>query len=155
MSENCVFSPSRQFFDMFRTILRHFSDILPTFPFSGLSNDSPVTTLKTTFNMTTLIFSTGGCPSYPFYSFKRVPWYPVFRENPSREVGTKDHSSSNPAKGNPPDLKTKVDVSKVDVKGFPIFGRWDKNSNTLKTQKLHTSGVCLREDNNSRTKIGP
>ena len=69
--------------------------------------------------MTTLIFSTGGCPLYPFYSFKRGPWYPVFRENPSREVATKDHSSSNPAKGNPPDLKTKVDVSKVDVKGFP------------------------------------
>ena len=56
---------------------------------------------------------------YPFYSFKRGPWYPVFRENPSREVATKDHSSSNPPKGNPPDLKTKVDVSKVDVKGFP------------------------------------
>ena len=71
--------------------------------------------LKTTFDMTTLIFSTGGCPSYPFYSFKRGPWYPVFRENPSREVATKDHSSSNPPKGNPPDLKTKVDVSKVDV----------------------------------------
>ena len=69
--------------------------------------------------MTTLIFSAGGCPSYPFYSFKRGPWYPVFRENPSREVATKDHSSSNPTKGNPPDLKTKVDVSKVDVKGFP------------------------------------
>ena len=75
--------------------------------------------LKTTFDMTTLIFSTGGCPSYPFYSFKTGPWYPVFRENPSREVATKDHSSSNPAKGNPRDLKTKVDVSKVDVKGFP------------------------------------
>ena len=69
--------------------------------------------------MTTLIFSTGGCPSYPFYSFKRGPWYPVFRENTSREVATKDHFSSNPPKGNPPDLKTKVDVSKVDVKGFP------------------------------------
>ena len=72
--------------------------------------------------MTTLIFSTGGCPSYPFYSFKRGPWYPVFRENPSREVATNDHSSSNPPKGNPPDLKTKVDVSKVDVKGFPNLG---------------------------------
>ena len=80
--------------------------------------------LKTTFDMTTLIFSTGGCPSYPFYSFKRGPWNPFFSglltENPSREVATKDHSSWNPRKGNPPDLKTKVDVSKVDVKGFPI-----------------------------------
>ena len=57
----------------------------------------------------------------PFYSFKRGPWYAVFRESPSREVATKDHSSSNPPKGNPPDLKTKVDVSKVDVKGFPTF----------------------------------
>ena len=36
-------------------------------------------------------------------------------ENPSREVATKDHSNSNPPKGNPPDLKAKVDVSKVDV----------------------------------------
>ena len=71
--------------------------------------------------MTTLIFSAGGCPSYPFYSFKRGPWNPVFGENPSRAVATKDHSSSKPPKGNPPDLKTKVDVSKVDVKGFPIF----------------------------------
>ena len=76
---------------------------------------------KDHFDMTTLIFSTGGCPSYPFCSFKRGPWYPVFRENPSSEVATKDHSSSNPAKGNPQDLKTKVDVSKVDVKGFPTL----------------------------------
>ena len=79
--------------------------------------------LKTTFDMTTLIFSTGGCPSYPFYPFKRGPWYLflwVLTENPSREVATKDHLSSNPRKGNPPDLKTKVDASKVDVKGFPI-----------------------------------
>ena len=80
---------------------------------------------KDHFDMTTLIFSTGGCPSYPFYSFKRGPWYPfsgLVTENPSREVATKDHSSSNPRKGNPPDLKTKVDVSKVDVKGLPILG---------------------------------
>ena len=80
------------------------------------------------FDMTTLIFSTGGCPSYPFYSSKRGPWYPVFRENPSREVATEDHSSSNPPKGNPPDLKTKVDVSKVDVKGFPNFVNSNKIS---------------------------
>ena len=67
--------------------------------------------------MTTLIFSAGGCPSYPSYSFERGPWYlflwPV-TENPSRGVANKDHSSSNPRKGNPPDLKTKVDVA-----GFP------------------------------------
>ena len=44
-------------------------------------------------------------------------------ENPSGEVATKDHSSLNPRKGNPPDLKTKVDVSKVDVKGFPKEGK--------------------------------
>ena len=71
----------------------------------------------------------GGCPSYPFCSFKRGPWYPVFRENPSREVATKDHSSSNPPKRNPLDLKTKVDVNKVDVnkvdvKGFPTQEIW-------------------------------
>ena len=87
--------------------------------FTGNSTAQFRRPLKTTFDMTTLIFSTGGCHSYPFYSFKRGPWYPVFRENPSREVATKDHSSSNPLKGNPLDLKTKVDVNKVDVKGFP------------------------------------
>ena len=42
------------------------------------------------------------------------------RENPFREVATKDHSSSNLPKGNPPDLKTKEDVSKVEGTGFPI-----------------------------------
>ena len=63
--------------------------------------------LKTTFDMTTLIFSAGGCPSYPFYSFIRGPWHPVVREIPSREVATKDHSSSNPPKVNPPELKNK------------------------------------------------
>ena len=72
--------------------------------------------------MTTLIFSTGGAPRTLFISLKVVPGtlfsWPV-TENPSREVATKDHSSSNPRKGNPPNLKTKVDVSKVDVKGFP------------------------------------
>ena len=40
-------------------------------------------------------------------------------ENPSREDATKDHASPNPWKEKPLDLKTKVDVSKVDVKGFP------------------------------------
>ena len=32
---------------------------------------------------------------------------------------------------------------------------WDKNSNTVKSQKFHTSGVCLREDEHSRIKIAP
>ena len=35
-----------------------------------------------------------------------------------------------------------------------FLGRWDRNSNTVKTQKFHTSGVCLREDKKSGTKIG-
>ena len=72
--------------------------------------------------MTTLTFSAGEFPSHPLYSFKRGPWYHflwLVTEDPSREVATKDHSSSNLRKGNSPDLKTKVDVSKVDVKGFP------------------------------------
>ena len=34
-----------------------------------------------------------------------------------------------------------------------FLGRWDNNSNTVKTQTFHTSGVCPREDKNSRTKI--
>ena len=78
--------------------------------------------------MTTLIFSTGGCPSYPFIPLKGAPgtlFSGLVTENPSREVATKDHSSSNPRKGNPPDLKTKVDVSKVDVKGFPTMALAD------------------------------
>ena len=78
--------------------------------------------LKTTFDMTTLIFSTrGGGPRTLFIPLKWAPGtlfsWPV-TENPSREVATKDRSSSNPRKGNPPDLKIKVDVSKADVKGF-------------------------------------
>ena len=35
-------------------------------------------------------------------------------------------------------------------KAREFFGRWDKNSNTARMQKLHTSGVCLREDKTSR-----
>ena len=44
MSENCVcfFSPSRQYLDHF---VGHFPDILPTFPFSGLSNALPLATM--------------------------------------------------------------------------------------------------------------
>ena len=83
--------------------------------------------LKTTLDMTTLIISAGWCPLCPVYSFKKGPWYPfswLVTENPSREVATKDHFTSNPRKGNPPDLKTKLDVSKVDVKGFPNRGVW-------------------------------
>ena len=41
-SKNCVFSPSGRFADIFR----HFSDILSTFPFSGLSNHLPVAIWK-------------------------------------------------------------------------------------------------------------
>ena len=67
--------------------------------------------LKTTFDMTTLIFSSGGCPSYPFYPLKRVPSYPFLAENPSSEGATKDHLSSKPPQGEPPELKIKVDVS--------------------------------------------
>ena len=40
-------------------------------------------------------------------------------KQPFREVATKDHSSSNPAKGKPPRPKNKADFSKVDAKGFP------------------------------------
>ena len=39
MPENCVFGPSAQFLDIFRTFFRQFSDILSTFRFSRLSND--------------------------------------------------------------------------------------------------------------------
>ena len=61
--------------------------------------------LKTTFDMTTLIFSSGGCPSYPFYPLKRVPLYPFLAENPSSEGATKDHLSSKPPQGEPPGTK--------------------------------------------------
>ena len=43
MSENCVVSPFGQSLDIFRPCFRHFSDILWTIPFSGLSKDLPVT----------------------------------------------------------------------------------------------------------------
>ena len=66
--------------------------------------------LKTTFDMTTLIFSSGGCPSYPFYPLKRIPSYPFLVEKPSSEGATKDHLSSNLV-GNPPELEIKVNVS--------------------------------------------
>ena len=61
--------------------------------------------LKTTFDMTTLIFSFGGCPSYPVYPLKRVPSYPFLAENPSSEGATKDHLSSKPPQGEPPGTK--------------------------------------------------
>ena len=61
--------------------------------------------LKTTFDMTTLIFSSGGCPSCPFYPLKRVPSYPFLAENPSSEGATKDHLSSKPPQGEPPGTK--------------------------------------------------
>ena len=63
--------------------------------------------LKTTFDMTTLIFSSGGCPSYPFYPLKRVPSYPFLAENPSSEGATKDHLSSKPPQGEPPGTKNR------------------------------------------------
>ena len=83
-----------------------------------------------------LILSTGGCPSHPsiplkgavgtpFIPLKGAPgtlfsWLvPLVTENPYREVATKDHFASDPQQGKPPDLKTKVGVSNVDVKGFP------------------------------------
>ena len=64
--------------------------------------------LKTTFDMTTLILAPGGAPRTRFIPLREAPgnhcsW--LVTENPSREVATKDHSSSNPRKGNPPDLK--------------------------------------------------
>ena len=71
----------------------------------------------------------GGAPRTLFIPLKGAlgtlfSW--LVTENPSREVATKDHFASNPRKGNPPDLKTKVDVSKVDVKGFPMLKTGDK-----------------------------
>ena len=81
--------------------------------------------LKTTFDMTALIFSTGGCPSYPFYSFKRGPWYLFFvasdRKTLSGKSPLKTTRARTPERGTPPQLKTKVDVCKVDVKGSPTY----------------------------------
>ena len=72
---------------------------------------------EATFDMTTLIFSTAG--------FKRHPRYPFFSwlvtENPFQG-------------GSPLNLKTKVDVSKVDVKGFPTI--------TNPQRKLESAGSC-------------
>ena len=84
---------------------------------------------KDHFSMTTLSFCAGGAPRTLFIPLKGAlgtlfSW--LVTENPSREVATKDHCASNPRKGNPPDLKTKVDVSKVEVKGFPKKGGFYK-----------------------------
>ena len=46
------------------------------------------------------------------------------------------------------DKKTKKSLNFRPQEARELLGRWDKNSNTLK-QKLHTSGVCLREHKHS------
>ena len=46
MPENFVFSPSGWVLSIFQAFFRHFSDILSTFPLSGLSDDMPVTKQK-------------------------------------------------------------------------------------------------------------
>ena len=100
----------------------HFPTVLRRLLINGVvcsntlfSNTSSLTNfgrpLKTTFDMTTLIFSSGGCPSYPFYPLKRVPSYPFLAESPSSEGATKDHLSSKPPQGEPPGTKIEVDVS--------------------------------------------
>ena len=121
--------------------------------------------LKTTFDMTTLIFSAGGCPSCPFYYFKRAPgtifaWQVT--ENPCREVATKDHLLYFEAlKGEPPDLKTKVDDSKVDVKGFPTQrAQQSKKCNFAQNCSISIKNFNLARKFQSRrldftTKIGP
>ena len=86
----------KKFFDTFRQFSRR-AKIFPA-PFA-------IRWLKTTFDMTTLIFSSGGCPSDPFYPLKRVPSYPLLAENTSSEGATKDHLSSKPPQGEPPGTK--------------------------------------------------
>ena len=50
--------------------------------------------------------------------------------------------------------KTKIPKIWISVSGrLGSFSGGGKNSNTVKTQKPHTSGVCLQEDKNSRTKL--
>ena len=61
--------------------------------------------------MTTLIFSSRGAPHTLFIRLKGSPRTPFLAENPSSEGATKDHLSSKPPQGNPPELKIKVDVS--------------------------------------------
>ena len=92
----------------------------------------------------------GGAPRTLFIPLKGAlatlfSW--LVTENPSREVATKDHFASNPRKWNPPDLKTKVDVSKVDVKGFPNFedAKSIKNTSQLSGPVLrHTARLSQR-----------
>ena len=71
--------------------------------------------LKTTFDMTTLIFSTRACPSYPFYSFKGAPgtlfsW--LVTENPSRKSPLKTTRVQTPERGTPPTKKLKWTLAK-------------------------------------------
>ena len=44
-AQTLCYQPLQTIFGHFRTFFRHFSDILSTYTFSGLSNDWPVTTL--------------------------------------------------------------------------------------------------------------
>ena len=67
----------------------------------------------------------------------------AFKTSPEQLKATKDKK----------DKKDKKSESfrPREAREFP--GRRDKNSNTVKTQKFHTSGVCLREDKNSGHKF--
>ena len=88
----------------------------------------------------------GGAPRTIFIPLKVAPgtlfsW--LVTENPSGEVATKDHSSLNPRKGNPLDLKTKV-----DVKGFPSFAtavaNWLPVPNSRAIQnRAHKKAACI------------
>ena len=103
--------------------------------------------LKITFDMTTLICSTGGCPLYPFYSLKRGSWCLLLSwlvtENPSRKVATKDHSKSNSRKGNPPETQ----------KQKWTLAKWTLRASQTKNSKLYdASPPCVQSP--MRTLVG-
>ena len=63
--------------------------------------------LKTTLDITILIFSAGGCPSYPFYLLRGALFFMSSDRKPASKGATKDHSSSKLLKGNLQTLKLK------------------------------------------------
>ena len=83
--------------------------------------------MKTTSGMATLICCVRGMPLVTFWFLLKGPLVPFFvgrivasdTKTLPPNSPLKTTRARTPQRGTPPDLKAKVDVSKVDVKGFP------------------------------------
>ena len=79
------------------------------------------------------------CASW-FERPRHIPWAQVPSNKPGRLMATKDNK------------KTNLNFRPRGLGSFSVGGT--KKSNTVKRQIFHTSGVCLHEGKNFRTKIG-